>query len=223
MSISHEDREKLNGYVVMLADLINANCHAHEVGNLQRDRVARLNLSKPPTTGIFKPQSTMVGKDDLPYAFHAGGQTELQFNVGFESEANSRDIRFRHGVALSFQNTPNHKYKDNFDEFLRLSHPKAERFYKCIQKIMGEQATSQENFQTWYWNAGKLHDDDVPPVTELVQDDVFYMFGKHVSLSEFKEVATDEESIIEHWTQKVLDDFDFLYENVYCYVESNAD
>ena len=200
-------RESLERYIENLAREINAKYSGYSVGNLR---------SSP----LFADNTIVLKGENLPYAYHLGGRKNLQFNIGFEPGQEGEQIRFRHGVAFAFQGSYREGY--DIDAIIEALRPKTKGFDKCVQKIMGEQSTSQVEFKTWYWNAGKLHEDDVPPVSELVQDDVFYMFGKHVSLSKFKEVATDDESIIEHWTDKVLDDFDFLYENVYLHVQNGA-
>ena len=67
-----------------------------EFGRLQDIR-QRLKGRQRRSKTIFKPATIHDN-----YAFHYGGRTELQFNIGFESEEN--DVRaLRHGVAISLK------------------------------------------------------------------------------------------------------------------------
>src|SRR5206468_1487151 len=66
-----------------------------EIGHLQEIRKELKGKSRVTWHGIFH-QKTIREKDG--YAFHYGGRTELQFNIGFEPH----DM-FRHGVAFSFE------------------------------------------------------------------------------------------------------------------------
>lgn len=66
---------------------------SHPIGQLQQLRKARKGLKVVPAGGkIFSHQSTFKH-----YAFHSGGRTELQFNIGL------RPQQCRYGVAFSLE------------------------------------------------------------------------------------------------------------------------
>src|SRR5450759_1167097 len=77
-----------------IAAEINSRSRTHPIGSLQEIRASLKGLSCKPGHDIFSPKTT---KDD--WAFHYGGRSELQFNIGELS--NSRGFRF--GVAFSFE------------------------------------------------------------------------------------------------------------------------
>jgi hypothetical protein len=64
------------------------------IGFLQEIRVALKSLSRRPGHDIFSSRTT-----NHNYAFHNGGRSELQFNIG--DLADTRGFRF--GVAFSFE------------------------------------------------------------------------------------------------------------------------
>ena len=78
-----------------VADKLNELAKPHAIGKLQAFRKALKKLKTQPGTKIFNTQSTF--KD---YAFHYGGRTELQFNIGHADDGYDN---LRHGVAFSFE------------------------------------------------------------------------------------------------------------------------
>ena len=78
-----------------LAKQINEAAPGYEVGDLQRFR-ARVHRKRARTRKIFH-KGTIFDH----YAFHDGGRTELQYNIGLEEEDGDR--WWRHGVAFSFE------------------------------------------------------------------------------------------------------------------------
>ena len=81
------------------------------IGNLQEIRKRLKNLEKKPTLNIFN-YSTISDS----YAFHVGGRTELQFNIGYEDEG------LRYGFAFSLE--PSQSLPDPtilFPKILRLN------------------------------------------------------------------------------------------------------
>ncbi|MBH0002409.1 hypothetical protein [Pseudoalteromonas sp. SWYJZ12] len=71
---------------------LNNRSKSYQVGKLQRLRSKIKDISRPKTLNIFSDQTI-----DEDWAFHSGGRTELQFNIGTEKEG------FRYGLALSLQ------------------------------------------------------------------------------------------------------------------------
>jgi hypothetical protein len=85
--------------ITTLAEQINEAASTYHVGDLQRFR-AKLHGKKAGTFKIFSALTTF-GTDWGGYAFHHGGRTELQFNVGvYDAER-----KCRHGLAFSFERT----------------------------------------------------------------------------------------------------------------------
>lgn len=73
---------------------IERRAETREIGRLQEIRQELKGHARPAGHSIFTAQSIF---EEDGYAFHHGGRTELQFNVGFEQEG------FRHGVAFSLE------------------------------------------------------------------------------------------------------------------------
>ena len=211
------DRELLKQYIGELAHAINVKYAGRSIDELGG------NL-------LFAKNTIKLKGDDLPYAYHLGGRKNLQFNIGFEPYAKGKKVRFRHGVAFAFQASGWKGY--DIDSIIKALRPKTKGFGKHFNKCNNRTLVSKKGFKTWYWDdeiecENKLVDDiDLQSgavfISRLARGGVFFMLGKCVPLAKFKGVATDDESIIEHWTGKVLDDFDFLYENVYLHVQSGA-
>lgn len=79
-----------------VAAVLNARLGKTALGDFYALR-GRLNGGRRRAGGLFQ----IVRGDDKPmsgYAFHEGGRTELQFNIGFED-----DGHFRYGVAFSLE------------------------------------------------------------------------------------------------------------------------
>lgn len=57
--------------------------HSKVLKDLQIIRKQLRGLTRPGTYKIFNQRSTF--NDDIPYAFHDGGRSELQFNVAVET------------------------------------------------------------------------------------------------------------------------------------------
>jgi hypothetical protein len=73
-----------------IAEEIDRLAESHEIGRLQEIR----GRSHRRIFGNKTIKST--------YAYHWGGQQELQFNIGFEAEG----TKLRHGVAFSVESSP---------------------------------------------------------------------------------------------------------------------
>jgi hypothetical protein len=64
---------------------IERRAQTREIGRLQEIRQELKGHAHPAGHSIFTAQSIFEG-NGYAYAFHHGGRTELQFNVGFEPE-----------------------------------------------------------------------------------------------------------------------------------------
>lgn len=79
-----------------LARTVNSESSAYSVGGLQELRAILKGLKRIPGSAIFSSQTTF---DD--WAFHHGGRSELQFNIGSEQVGGVAITRY--GVAYSFE------------------------------------------------------------------------------------------------------------------------
>ncbi len=78
---------------------VNEGAHTRRIEDLQEWRRELRGLTRLPSATLF---AATLKKEDRHYAFHVGGLTELQFNVGFEPVKGV--TAFRHGVAFSAPN-----------------------------------------------------------------------------------------------------------------------
>ena len=79
-----------------IADKLNDLAPPHPIGKLQDIRTQLKKLKRRPGDKIFSTQTTF---DD--WAFHHGGRTELQYNIGYVDGDITDELR--HGVAFSFE------------------------------------------------------------------------------------------------------------------------
>jgi hypothetical protein len=79
-----------------IAQELNTRAHTHAIGELQTIRAELKGLARRPGTNIFSSQTIHEN-----WAFHHGGRSELQFNIGTEEAFG--EIELRHGVAFSFE------------------------------------------------------------------------------------------------------------------------
>ena len=163
-----------------------------EIGRLQEIRKELKRKSRLPWHGIFH-QQTIREKDG--YAFHYGGRTELQFNIGFEPH----DM-LRHGVAFSFETSQS---LPDTDVLL----PSAQRFNEFV-RLQPEQFA---NFCMWHWDHGvRSTDYPVAPIrADQMRRGMFVFMGRMQPLN-----AIDFELLV--------DDLDQLLP-LYRFVEGNAD
>lgn len=162
-----------------LAFEISDRAKGRPIGAMQERRARRKGLTQPPA--LFDKRTIW---DE--YAYHVGGRTELQFNIGYELSDGGKDI-FRHGVAFSLQ--PNRNvdvsiFRDRIRRFNRYldDHPKA-----------------FNDLSMWYWVGGERTPNHAPARIpySLVRSGVFAVLGATCPIN-----SIDVET--------VLDDFDRL-------------
>lgn len=177
--------------IVEIAQLINSEAQHHEVGDLQKFR-SRVRGTHLTTNKIFTASTVFP---DGEYAFHHGGRTELQFNIGSESRPDGRF--FRHGVAFSFETS-------RTLPTIRPLLPKVKRFNEYVRNYREDFI----GFRMWHWCGSQPSLDS--PVTEIVaglmERGCFVFIGRRVPVSEVD-------------VREILDDFDRLFA-LYAYVES---
>ena len=172
---------------------LNRRAQGRPIGTLQEIRSRRHGSSRILTRNLFDKRSTFDGR----YAYHIGGRTELQFNVGFETL--SHQEVFRHGVAFSLEPSRN---LPSIDPLI----PKIERFNEYVRihrEALGD-------FRMWHFvnHEGEGEDYEPAPIpVELVTRGAFIFLGKR------QPAANVDVGLI-------LVDFDALLP-LYVFVESN--
>ena len=179
-----------------IAEKLNSLADNHEFGKFQSVRKDLKNLNKPNTYKIFSQRSIFEEKD---YAFHSGGRTEFQYNIGFESDQKI----FRYCLAFSIESSkslqdPVNTLKPKIDKFNTFFMTNPEYF---------------KDFKLWYYTESDRI--EFPGVTtienELMKRDTFIVIGKY--FNKYYDDLTDEDYF------EVLSTFDYLLP-VYKYVES---
>lgn len=147
-----------------IAEVLNRLSQSHSIGALQDIRQKIKGLSRRPSKSIFTTQSIHEG-----YAFHLGGRSELQFNIGWEKVDGVR--RFRHGVAFSLEPSQS---LPSIDPLI----PKVLRFNEFVRSYPDELA----RFRMWHFSSdvrsGNYGVSEIP--SELVKPKVFIFLG-HLS------------------------------------------
>ncbi|PKQ60151.1 hypothetical protein BZG02_20565 [Labilibaculum filiforme] len=143
-----------------IAIQINQMSNDYEIGNLQDIRKDLKGLKKKANSNIFVDDSKTMTDD---WAFHYGGRSELQYNIGFEDEG------FRYGLAFSLETSQT--LPD-----INLLRPKIKKLNTLIQ----EKPNVFSDYNMWYWQGGVRSDIfDVRKIdSELIQNGTFIFFGK---------------------------------------------
>lgn len=176
-----------------LANALNEASADFEIGRLQEIRVRLRSLKRTPACGIFNRQTI---RDD--YAFHVGGRTELQFNIGKEEREQGEVIR--HGVAFSLETS---RTLPVIDPLL----PKIARFNDYVRS----HPEDLPGLRMWHWDesSGRSSDHPVGPISDdLIRPGIFIMLGRYVGDDEVN-------------PPDILADFDRLLP-LYTYVESEG-
>jgi hypothetical protein len=91
-----QDESKVGAALQAIVREINERAREYEIGHLQEIRADLKGFARKSAPNIFSERLT-----SSQWAFHHGGRSELQFNVGFEEVTDGR--QFRHGIAFSFE------------------------------------------------------------------------------------------------------------------------
>ncbi len=191
-----------------LANLLNNQSSGYEIGKLQDFRKKIRGLQRKPCSGIFSARS--IHQD---YAFHAGGRTELQFNIGEEG-----DDQIRHGVAFSLQ--PSRSFTN-----ITVLYPKIEKFNEYVISHLEDFS----GFHMWSHHGGfRSEDYPVGPLNndwieydnfimlgrlsnndEISIEDILHDFDRLLPLYEFVESQNYDEYVEEKCAETVIGDFEF--------------
>jgi|SRR5213080_13365 len=123
-----------------ITNKLNELALQHPVGKLQEIRTQLKKLKRQPGEKIFSTHTTF---DD--WAFHNGGRTELQFNIGHVDGDTNDDLR--HGVAFSFQLSQTLKSID-------VLVPKVKFFNDFMDLNAGE----FKDMRMWHYDDGRSED-----------------------------------------------------------------
>jgi hypothetical protein len=143
---------------------VNLRAKEHPIGELQEIRKDLKGKQKLQRC-IFRVEDPKTTSEE--WAFHYGGRTELQFNVGFERVNDIDELRY--GVAFSLQTG---KWLPKIDVLV----PKVKLFNDFIQLYLDKYA----DMRMWWYYKGKRSSDymptSIPP--ELITEGVFVFLGK---------------------------------------------
>jgi hypothetical protein len=147
--------------VAEIAEDLNARAAGRRIGDLQNIRGRLHQKVRVPTQKLFDRRSIF---DD--YAYHVGGRTELQFNIGYE-QVGVRE-HFRYGVAFSLEPSRNLPAINPLV-------PKIRRFNEFLT-LHGADLT---DFRIWHYFAG-VRSEPYPPApipAALIRSGSFIFLG----------------------------------------------
>jgi hypothetical protein len=163
-----------------IAKTLDLRALNHPVGKLQDIRAKLKNLARRPGHSIFSARTTFEA-----WAFHHGGRTELQFNIGQEN--NREIVELRHGVAFSFGRS---QTLPSIDVLL----PKVKLFNDYILL----NAEDFNDMRMWHYAEARSPDYMPGPIpADLVSEGIFVFLGSRQPADEID-------------YDKILDDFDRL-------------
>jgi hypothetical protein len=175
-----------------IARALNARASSYAIGGLQDLRARLKGYARRPSSDIFTSHTIHPH-----WAFHYGGRTELQFNIGLEGVSGVEELR--HGVAFSFEPSQS---LPSIDVLI----PKVRLFNDCMRLY----PESYGDMRMWHYRGGE-RSSDYPPgpvMAELVIPGPFVFLGKR------QPIASIDYDLI-------LGDFDRLLP-LYEYVESGG-
>lgn len=151
-----------------IAQDLNRLAVNYQIGELQGIRKQIKNLERTPSQNIFG--SKTINRD---WAFHIGGRSELQFNIGNETINGKRCLRY--GVAFSLETSQT--LPD-----VSLLFPKIKRFNEYM-RLYPEKFN---NYYLWHWEQERSPisaEKSINP--SIVKSGVFIFFGKYSLLTNY--------------------------------------
>jgi hypothetical protein len=143
---------------------LNEASRSHPIGSLQEIR-ARLHNKRRTGRKIFTAQT--ITKN---WAFHHGGRSELQFNIGFDKTAGKE---LRSGVAFSFETSRSFPtIKPLIDKA------------KLLNDFLRMNPDLYHDMKMWYWRKNERVEFPVGPIPpELAEKGVFVFLGNRRPVS----------------------------------------
>lgn len=175
-----------------IARALNVRAASYAIGGLQEIRKRLRGYSRRPSSDIFTSHTIHPH-----WAFHYGGRTELQFNIGLEDVTG--ELELRHGVAFSFEPSQS---LPSIDVLV----PKVGLF----NDYMRAYPEAYPDMRMWHYRDDARSSDypAAPIMTELVVPGPFVFLGKRQRIAEID-------------YDVILADFDRLLP-LYEYVESGG-
>jgi hypothetical protein len=170
--------------IVNIVNELNKLFVGRAMGSLQQERMALKGLTRLPSSKVF---SGLTIKPDEGYAFHLGGRSEAQFNVGIEKRCG--ELFLRHGLAFSIERS---KGVTNLDPLKA----KARRFNvyaeSCPDAFPNLYLWNQHQYT---WSADRPWG---PIPEDMIIDNSFVMIGKRVPLAvaDLEMIAADFDDLL---------------------------
>ena len=167
-----------------IANKINQKSKDFEIGKLQGIRKALKGLKRKANSNIFVDDSNTMTED---WAFHYGGRSEIQFNIGFEDEG------FRFGLAFSLETSQT--LPD-----INLLKPKI----KKLNTLYDDKPELFSDYRMWYWQNGERSEifDFRKISSDLIKVGTFIFFGKLVEESKlnYSEILSTFDKMLSIYT-----------------------
>ena len=140
-----------------IAKELNAKADRYQIGHLQALRKELKSFARRPGNSVFTKQTVFDN-----YAFHHGGRSELQFNIGFDG---ADDASLRHGIAFSFET--NQTLPD-----IDILKPKVRLFNEFLDLYPNKYS----RMRMWHWDDGVRSPDYLPSAipSELVLNQAYF-------------------------------------------------
>ena len=148
-----------------IAEKLNSLASDYEIGKIQDIRKEIKGLNKKHTSELFSHQTIF---DD--YAFHVGGRSEIQYNIGYD-ENNS----LRYGLAFSLK--PSQTLPD-----IRVLYPQILRY----NYLYNSNPELFVGYKIWYYNEnGRSQTENIHEIVpDLLIPKIFIFFGKLMNIDE---------------------------------------
>jgi hypothetical protein len=158
-----------------VAEFINLQAKNYEMGKFQEIRKEIKGLTKSHTSKIFSSATIFKNKD---YAFHDGGRTEIQYNIGLD-----KNDLLRYGLAFSLE--PGQTLPD-----VSILYPKIRK----LNYLIRARPNLFVEYKMWsYTPDGRTETLSVHEIpSSLIQSKVFIFFGKLMPFSkiDYTEILT---------------------------------
>lgn len=148
-----------------IADVLNEALSKSLLKDFQADRAARLGNSKPGSRHLFSNRTIHP-----TYAYHDGGRSELQFNIGFEN-----GNIFRYGIAISLQ-----KDRSLIDPVSSM-----EGRIRKLNELIHDRSELFNGLQIWHFQGdvrGEIRPVDEIPAAWITKDS-FIFIGKRKKIA----------------------------------------
>lgn len=160
---------------------LNVRAQSYAIGRLQDIRMRLRGFSRRPSSDIFTTHTI-----HQRWAFHYGGRTELQFNIGVERVSGEE---LRHGVAFSFTPSQSLPSVDVLIPKVRLFND----FIRLYPERFGD-------MRMWHYADGERSADYAasPILPELVRPGPFVFLGKRrpVASIDYDEILADFDRLL---------------------------